>query len=207
VLDSGRGQDLPKVFGAHVSITVNVTTQQRSIAATSTSMRVTFATVKAALAAASSAVDFNGQKITGLAEPTVDTDAATKYYVDNNGGGGGGAPSNAAYVTIGTSAGLSAERTLAGESGVVSITDGGANAAVTIGLSAGGVTLAKMADLAQDQFIGRVTGSTGVPETATITAAARTVLDDASTAAMRTTLGAADSSMVIRNIVHSLGGF
>lgn len=53
------------------------------------------------------------------------------------------------------------------------------------------VTLAKMANLAQDQFIGRTTASTGVPETATITAAARTVLDDTSTGAMLTTLGAA----------------
>jgi len=51
------------------------------------------------------------------------------------------------------------------------------------------VTLAKMANLAQDQFIGRVTASTGVPETATITAAARTVLDDANVAAMLATLG------------------
>lgn len=51
------------------------------------------------------------------------------------------------------------------------------------------VTLAKMANLAQDQFIGRTTASTGVPETATITAAARTVLDDTSTGAMATTLG------------------
>ena len=58
------------------------------------------------------------------------------------------------------------------------------------GIPDGSVTLAKLADLAQDQFIGRVTASTGVPETATITAAARTVLDDTTTAAMLTTLGA-----------------
>jgi hypothetical protein len=51
------------------------------------------------------------------------------------------------------------------------------------------VTLAKMANLAQDQFIGRVTASTGVPETATITAAARTVLDDSTVNDMLTTLG------------------
>lgn len=59
--------------------------------------------------------------------------------------------------------------------------------ATTIANSA--VTLAKMANLPQDQFIGRVTGSTGVPETATITAAARTVLDDTTVGAMLTTLG------------------
>lgn len=58
----------------------------------------------------------------------------------------------------------------------------------------GSVTLAKMANLAQDQFIGRVTASTGVPETATITAAARTVLDDATVDAMVDTLGGASST-------------
>ena len=61
----------------------------------------------------------------------------------------------------------------------------------TAGLVDAAVTLAKMANLAQDQFIGRVTASTGVPETATITAAARTVLDDATAAAMVDTLGGA----------------
>jgi hypothetical protein len=57
-------------------------------------------------------------------------------------------------------------------------------------VDAGVITLAKMANLAQDQVIGRTTASTGVPETFTITAAARTVLDDTTTANMLTTLGA-----------------
>jgi hypothetical protein len=61
-------------------------------------------------------------------------------------------------------------------------------------IDAGVVTLAKMANLAQDQFIGRVSASTGVPETATITAAARTVLDDTTVAAMVNTLGGASST-------------
>lgn len=56
------------------------------------------------------------------------------------------------------------------------------------------VTLAKMANLAQDQFIGRTTASTGVPETATITAAARTVLDDTTVSAMVDTLGGASAT-------------
>lgn len=68
------------------------------------------------------------------------------------------------------------------------ITVGGSGTTLTVDNSA--ITLAKMANLAQDQVIMRVTASTGVPETATITAAARTVLDDANVAAMRTTLGA-----------------
>jgi hypothetical protein len=61
-------------------------------------------------------------------------------------------------------------------------------------IAAGAVTLAKMANLAQDQFIGRTTASTGVPETATITAAARTVLDDATVSAMVDTLGGASAT-------------
>ena len=60
--------------------------------------------------------------------------------------------------------------------------------------SDGSITLAKLADLAQDQFIGRTTASTGVPQTATITAAARTVLDDTTVAAMLDTLGGASAT-------------
>jgi hypothetical protein len=61
----------------------------------------------------------------------------------------------------------------------------------TAGIVDASVTLAKMANLAQDQFIVRTTASTGVPQTATVTAAARTVLDDATVGDMRTTLSAA----------------
>jgi len=57
----------------------------------------------------------------------------------------------------------------------------------------GAITLPKMADLAQDAFIVRTTASTGVPQTATCTAAARTVLDDTTVAAMVDTLGGATS--------------
>jgi hypothetical protein len=64
----------------------------------------------------------------------------------------------------------------------------------TGGLVNAAVTLAKMANLAQDQFIGRTTASTGVPETATITAAARTVLDDTTVSAMVDTLGGASAT-------------
>jgi len=64
----------------------------------------------------------------------------------------------------------------------------------TAGLVDASVTLAKMANLAQDQFIGRTTASTGVPQTATITSAARTVLDDTSVSAMVDTLGGASAT-------------
>ena len=103
-------------------------------------------------------------------------------------------------ITI-TPGGSGATRTLsiaaAGSGGVADgdkgdITVSGSGATWTIDAAA--VTLAKMANLAQDQFIGRVTASTGVPETATITAAARTVLDDTTVAAMVNTLGGATST-------------
>jgi hypothetical protein len=64
----------------------------------------------------------------------------------------------------------------------------------TAGILDAAVTLAKMANLAQDQFIGRTTASTGVPQTATITAAARTVLDDTTVSAMVDTLGGSAST-------------
>lgn len=64
----------------------------------------------------------------------------------------------------------------------------------TTTIAAGVVTLAMLANLAQDQVIGRVTASTGVPETFTVTAAARSVLDDTSLDAMLNTLGGATAT-------------
>jgi hypothetical protein len=54
------------------------------------------------------------------------------------GGGGGGAGTGEAYVTIGNTAGLSAERALAVGSGIT-LTDGGANASVTLAAAAGAI--------------------------------------------------------------------
>lgn len=55
--------------------------------------------------------------------------------VSGGGGGGGGAATSEAFVTIGNSGGLSAERALTAGSGIT-ITDGGANTTVTIALNA-----------------------------------------------------------------------
>lgn len=77
-----------------------------------------------------------------------------------------------------------------GDKGMMTVSGGG----TVWNIDDGVVTLAKMANLAQDQFIGRTTASTGVPQTATISAAARTVLDDASVGAMVDTLGGAAAS-------------
>jgi hypothetical protein len=52
------------------------------------------------------------------------------------------------------------------------------------------ITLAMMANLAQDKIIGRATASTGVPEAISCTAAGRAILDDAAASDQLTTLGA-----------------
>lgn len=49
--------------------------------------------------------------------------------------GGSGAPTDASYITVGLSASLSDERTLAGESGVVSLVDGGPGGELTISVA------------------------------------------------------------------------
>jgi len=77
-----------------------------------------------------------------------------------------------------------------GDKGDITVSGSGA----TWTVDAAAITLAKMANLAQDQFIGRTTASTGVPQTATITAAARTVLKDTTVAEMVDTLGGAVST-------------
>ena len=66
------------------------------------------------------------------------------------------------------------------------------NASSTLG--DGTVTLSKLADLETDQFIGRIATNTGVPQTTTITSAARSVLDDTTVSEMVNTLGGASST-------------
>ena len=66
---------------------------------------------------------------------------------------------------------------------------GGAVVSLVAGGAAASVTLAMMANLATDTLIGRATAGTGVPEAITLTSAGRALIDDASAAAQRTTLG------------------
>jgi hypothetical protein len=76
-------------------------------------------------------------------------------------GGGGGAPTTASYVTLATDATLTSERVLAIESSVLSLTDGGAGANVTIGVAANGITDAKLRQGGALSVIGRSSSSTG----------------------------------------------
>lgn len=77
------------------------------------------------------------------------------------GGGGGGAPDNATYVVISNDATLTNERALAVESSVLSLTDGGADTTVTIGIATNGVTFAKMQQISTARLLGRSTSGTG----------------------------------------------
>lgn len=106
--------------------------------------------------------------------------ADTLWLCTSNGGG-----------TLGTTAivfsQIAAGGLSDGDKGDITVSGSGTSFTIDNGV----VTLAKMANLAQDQVIGRVSASTGVPETFTVTAAARTVLDDTTVAAMLATMGGA----------------
>ena len=58
----------------------------------------------------------------------------------------GGAPTDATYICVSADASLTAERTLAGEATVITLTDAGANGALTISLTALGITAMKIAN-------------------------------------------------------------
>ena len=65
---------------------------------------LTYAVVQSAIGGASSALGLNAQRITGVADPVSDQDAATKAYVLANAGGGGSALQTGAdidYASIG----------------------------------------------------------------------------------------------------------
>ena len=73
-------------------------------------------------------LDLNSKKIINLAEPVVDSDAATKNYVDTT---EIGAPSTCSFVTVGAEAALSAERVLTAGEGI-DLVDAGADTTITI---------------------------------------------------------------------------
>ena len=80
------------------------------------------------------------------------------------------------YVTVATSALLSAERTLAIEAAVLSLTDAGANSTITVGIAANGVTNVKLRDSGALSVIGRSANSSGDPADISAVAASDAVL-------------------------------
>ena len=81
------------------------------------------------------------------------------------------------FIVISASSNLTNERVLAGESGVITITDNGAGLTVVIGVAANGITFAKMQQIATSRILGRTTAATGDIEALTGTQAT-TLLDD-----------------------------
>lgn len=132
---------------------------------------------------ASTAFDASGAADDAIVAHVAVSDPHTQYQKESEKDAANG------YAGLDASARLVAAR-MPALTGDVTTTAG----AVATTIASAAVTLAKMANLAQDAFIIRTTASTGVPETATCTAAARTVLDDASVSAMVDTLGGASST-------------
>lgn len=89
----------------------------------------------------------------------------------DGGGGGSGAPVAGKYITYSADTGLSDERVLAIESGVLSLTDSGTGGGnITIGIATSGIANGKLANMTAGTFKGRNTG-TGAPEDLTATQA------------------------------------
>ena len=142
----------------------------------------------AALSAVTAAGAFTGNAATATALASNPSDCSAGQYANAIAASGNLTCGAVAYSEVSGTPSLAAVAT----SG--SASDLGTGTLPIARIADGAVTLAKLANLAQDQFIGRTTASTGVPETATITAAARTVLDDTSVSAMVDTLGGAAAS-------------
>lgn len=101
----------------------------------------------------------------------------SQIWSPTSGGTGGGAPTNATYITLTTSTGLTNERTIAVQSGVFTLTDGGAGGNFTIGagsqlsliagrtvIAAGAVTMTNADGVVNiKKTVGAATAVTGPP--------------------------------------------
>lgn len=139
----------------------------------------------------------NGTSFNGTGNITVTAAAGTLTGATLNSG-----VTASSLTSVGTLGGLTVTAPIAGSvtgnaatvTTIPSLSGDVTSSGNAVTIASGAVTLAKMANLAQDQFIGRVTASTGVPETTTITSFARTILDDTTASAVRTTIGAGTGS-------------
>lgn len=114
----------------------------------------------------------------------------TSGIVPSPGGGGvgGGAPDDAQYIVAASNATLTAER-VATDTATVTW-DFGTAAQAKANVPDGAITYAKIQDVsATDKVLGRSSVGAGDVEEIACTAAGRALLDDASAAAQRTTLG------------------
>jgi len=86
------------------------------------------------------------------------------------GGGGSGAPTDASYLVVALNGDLTAERSVAVETNVLTLTDAGANGSLTFGVATGGIGNSKLRNSGALSVIGRSANSSGAPADISATA-------------------------------------